>query len=51
MPSYDGGDYNALMNALMHIENVKLLVGAGADVSITDSIGRTVALTAANLAQ
>lgn len=49
--THDGVNYNALMNAVMHVENVKLLVEAGADVNTTDTIGRTVALTAAHLAQ
>lgn len=49
--THDSADYNALMNAVMHIENIKLLVDAGADVNVTDSIGYPMALTAADLAQ
>lgn len=49
--THKGADYNALMNAVMHLENVKLLVAAGADVNAADSIGYPMALSAANLAQ
>jgi len=47
----NGAYFNALMQGVEHIENVKLLVQAGADVNVTDSVGGTVALTAVHLAQ
>lgn len=49
--SHRGPEFNALMQSTMRLENLKLLVQAGADVNAVDAIGRTVALTAANLAQ
>lgn len=49
--SHKGYEFNALMNAVMHLENIKLLVDAGANVNAADSTGTTVALSAASLAQ
>lgn len=49
--THKGYAYVALKNAVMHLENVKLLVAAGADVNAADSIGSPFALDAASLAQ
>ncbi|UTY56241.1 ankyrin repeat domain-containing protein [Massilia sp. erpn] len=48
---HKGYEFNALMHAIMQLENVKLLVKAGADVNAADQTGEPVALSAASLAQ
>lgn len=48
---HKGYEFNALRHAIMQLENVKLLVQAGADVNAADSTGRPVAVSAASLAQ
>lgn len=48
---HKGYEFNALMRAVMHLDNVKLLVNAGAEVNAADSTGNPIALSAASLAQ
>lgn len=49
--AHEGPEFNALMQSIMRPDNLKLLVRAGADVNAADRMGRTVALSAAKLAQ
>jgi uncharacterized protein len=48
---HDGADYVPLMRAKTKLQNVKLLVAAGANINATDSIGNPFVLDAASLAQ
>ncbi|MGD1327801.1 ankyrin repeat domain-containing protein [Pandoraea pnomenusa] len=48
---HDGLSFNAMRRAVMHPNNMRLLVEAGADVNADDGLGFGVALIAANLAQ